>query len=202
MVKLFSFGVVLTGGIATGKSTIAHYLKEDGFSVIDADAIAHETLDEETLDIVKIFGKDILNDQKIDRKKLGNIVFNDTQKRKELENILHPIILQKITISAQEKDKLKKLYFIDIPLFFETKNYDISKVLVVGTSKEEQLKRLMLRNNYSTKEAQLRINTQLSIEEKEKMATYLIDNRGTIEALKENYKTVIKEIEGDFNENH
>ena len=202
MVKLFSFGVVLTGGIATGKSTIAHYLKEDGFSVIDADAIAHETLDEETLDIVKIFGKDILNDQKIDRKKLGNIVFNDTQKRKELENILHPIILQKITISAQEKDKLKKLYFIDIPLFFETKNYDISKVLVVGTSKEEQLKRLMVRNNYSKEESQLRINTQISIEKKEKIATYLIDNRGIIEALKENYKTVIKEIEGDFNENH
>ena len=196
--KLFSYGVVLTGSIATGKSSIASFLKKDGFVLIDADKVAHTILDEQKNKIIELFGSSIVEDEKIDRKLLGAMVFNNTFKRKQLEDILHPLIFEKIAYEGELNDRLKKLYFLDIPLFFENKNYDISKSLIVYTPLTQQLLRLMKRNNYSQEEAQKRIDTQISIEEKVKRATYIIDNSATLIELKKAYQKVIVQIEKDF----
>ena len=198
MEKLFSYAVVLTGSIATGKSSVANFLRDDGFIVIDADKIAHCVLEEERDNLVEVFGSTILKNGKIDRKCLGAMVFEDKIKRKKLEALLHPLIFDKIASEAKKYDALKQLYFIDIPLFFENNNYKINHSLVVCTPLKQQLFRLIKRNNYSQEEAQKRIDTQISIEKKVEMATYIIDNSATLIELKKAYQKVIVQIEKDF----
>ena len=97
----FSNAIVLTGGIATGKSTIMQMFKEDNFAVIDADKIAHNVLEEEKEQIVKHFGSKILHNGIIDRKQLGSMVFKDFSKKKMLEDIVHPHIREKIFAFAK-----------------------------------------------------------------------------------------------------
>jgi dephospho-CoA kinase len=198
MVTVFSYAVVLTGSIATGKSSVATLFKDDGFEMIDADSIAHQILDTKYLEIAQLFGNEVIKEQRVNRKALGTIVFSDAQKRKDLEDLLHPLIYEKIEIEAKKLDQKERPYFIDIPLFFESNRYAISKVLVVYTPEKLQLQRLMNRDNSTRKEAQKRIDTQISIEEKVKKARYVIDNSGTLIALKNEYQRVKEEILGDF----
>lgn len=194
----FEYAVVLTGSIATGKSTVAKFFSLFGFTIIDADSIAHRILDAQHQAIEEMFGKGLSVEGKVDRKALGSIVFTDKRKRKQLEALLHPLIFNEIKREAQEEDTLKKPYLVDIPLFFENERYPIKKSLVVYTSKEEQLKRLMQRDGYNEKEALARIATQIDVEEKRKRATYVIDNSGDLKHLKEECKRVKNEILGDF----
>jgi len=198
MVTVFSYAVVLTGNIATGKSSVATLFKDDGFEIIDADSIAHQMLDIKHLEIATLFGDRVVKEHKVNRKILGAIVFSDTQKRKALEALLHPLIYEKIEIEAKKLESKKRPYLIDIPLFFETNRYPISKILVVYTSLEIQLQRLMKRDNCSEEEARKRIDTQINIEKKVKKASYVIDNSGTLIELKDEYLRVKEEILGDF----
>ena len=198
MVAVFSYAVALTGGIATGKSNVTQLFKEDGFEIIDADTVAHEVLNEEASTIANHFGNEMVHQGKVDRKALGKEVFSDAKKRKSLENLLHPLIYEKIKAQAEKLERKKRPYIIDIPLFFESSRYAISKVLVVYAPASLQLKRLMLRDGSSNVEAQKRIATQLDIEEKVKKASYVIDNSGTLQALKDEYSRVKREIVGDF----
>jgi len=189
LTKAFQYAIALTGSIATGKSTVASILKDEGFTVIDADMIAHEVLDEEYKFIAKLFGNNIVKNAKIDRKKLGNIVFSDVQKRKVLEAYVHPKIYDKILKISQKLDRQRKDYIVDIPLFFESKRYAIKRSIVVYATKQQQLKRLMHRNGLTKKEALLRIDSQMDIEKKRDKASYVIDNSGNIEDL---YAEVIR----------
>ena len=195
---VFEYAIALTGSIATGKSTVSGYFTSFGFTVIDADTIAHKILDEQYEVIVQMFGKGISKNAKVDRKALGSIVFSDVRERKKLESLLHPFIFDEIENQATKEDRLKKPYFIDIPLFFETKRYPIHKSLVVYTPKLEQLKRLMQRDGYTKKEAASRIEMQMDIEEKRMQATYVIDNSMDILQLKDECKRVKEKILGDF----
>jgi len=195
----FEYAVALTGSIATGKSTVAKFFSLFGFTVIDADLIAHVLLDEQHEQIEKMFGSQMISpEKKVNRKALGAVIFSDTQKRKELENFLHPLIYQEIQRVSTQEDRYKKPYLIDIPLFFETKHYPIKKSLVVYTDKETQLKRLMERNGYSKEEAQKRISAQIDVKNKCKFATYIIHNTGDLNVLKEECHKVKEEILGDF----
>ncbi len=194
----FKYAIVLTGSISTGKSTVANFFSSDGFSIIDADKIAHQVLDEQHKVIAQMFGRKLIKDNMIDRKELGSIVFKDNEKREELEALLHPLIYDKIKQLSKEEDKFKKPYFIDIPLFFEGDRYSIDKSLVIYTTKETQLKRLMQRDKHNRKEALSRIEIQMDIEEKRKLATYAIDNSGDLSELREEYERVKQEILGDF----
>ena len=195
----FEYAVALTGSIATGKSTVAKIFSLFGFTVIDADLIAHVLLDEQYEQIEKMFGSQMIStEKKVNRKALGTVIFSDAQKRKELEKFLHPLIYQEIQRVSAQEDRYKKPYFIDIPLFFETKHYPIKKSLVVYTDKETQLKRLMERNRYSKEEAQKRISTQIDVKKKCKFATYIIHNTGDLNVLKEECHKVKEEILGDF----
>ena len=193
----FEHAIVLTGSISTGKSTTVKLLKAAGFHIIDADTIAHQILDEQHQAIAEMFGSAFVSEGKVDRKSLGAVVFSDEGKRKQLEALLHPLIYDEIKRLSIEEDNLGKPYFIDIPLFFETKRYPIERSLVVYATKEQQLERLINREGYSEEEALKRINTQISIEEKRKLATYVIDNSGTLTQLGQECERVKKEILND-----
>jgi len=194
----FEYAVALTGSIATGKSSVMKILSLYGFYFIDADKIAHQILDEQYQKIAQLFGGDLVKNDKVDRKSLGTIVFADPAKRKALEALLHPLIYDEIEKQATEQDKFKKPYIIDIPLFFEGGRYPIERSLVIYTTKEQQLKRLMQRDGYNTEDALKRIKTQIDIDEKRKKATYVIDNTGDLEQLQQECERVKEQILGDF----
>ena len=194
----FTHAVALTGSIGTGKSAVAKILGERGFSIIDADTIAHTILNEQKNAIAEMFGEHLVLEHGVDRKALGSIVFADEEKRKMLEALLHPLIHERITLLAQSLDAEQKPYFVDIPLFFEGKRYPIEKVLVVYTPKEKQLQRLMQRDNSTKAQAQQRIDTQIDIEEKAQNASYVIDNSGTLAELEQETLRIIEEIQKDF----
>jgi len=187
--------IVLTGGIASGKSTVSSLMQLFGFRVIDADKIAHIVLDESASEVASVFGAEYLDGAKVNRKKLGSLVFANKEKRLMLEQIVHPKIRAEILEQAKKQEKFNKPYFIDIPLFFEREGaYDIDKVLVVYTPKEVQLERLIKREGLSHQEAMQRIDAQLSIEQKRQKATYLIDNSKDLSHLQQECQRVKEEI--------
>jgi len=194
----FEYAIALTGNIATGKSTVADMLSLDGFYLIDADKIAHRILDEQHQSIAKIFGTDLIANKKVDRKTLGNIIFSDFEKRKELEALLHPLIYDEIERQAVVQDKLLRPYIIDIPLFFEGGRYPIERSLVVYATKVQQLKRLMQRDGYNEEDAHKRIASQMKLSKKKKRATYVIDNTGGLDQLQYEYERVKEQILGDL----
>ena len=172
----FKHAIVLTGGIATGKSTVADLFLKQGILIIDADRIAHKLLDLHSLDIAQIFGKEYVENEIVLRKKLGFLIFNNNEEKLKLEKLMHPLIRKEIIKESAILESKKQPYLIDIPLFFEKKDYSIKKSILVYTSQDIQLKRLMKRDNSSKEDALLRINSQLNIEEKKRHATYIIDN--------------------------
>lgn len=193
----FSNAYVITGSIASGKSTVVNLLKERGFSVIDADLIAHEQLEICKCEIVKTFGEQILDETgKIDRKKLGDTVFNEPKKLKNLEQILHPKIKAEIFFKASQFERLGQVYFVDIPLFFEKKERyaEFKNVAVIYAPKELLLSRLMNRNALDLEAAKARVELQMDIEKKRKMAKFIIDNSGDRENLKLELEKFLKQI--------
>ena len=192
---MFKHAIVLTGGIATGKSTVSSLMALSGFRVIDADKIAHSVLDNSQAEIAKAFGDEFILDGKVDRKRLGSLIFADSQKRLELEAIVHPKIKVEIEQQAKKQEAFGKPYLIDIPLFFEREGvYNIDKVIVVYAPKEMQLERLIKREGLSEAEALQRIDAQLPIEQKKQKATFLIDNSKDLLHLQNECERVKKEI--------
>jgi dephospho-CoA kinase len=191
----FKYAVALTGGIATGKSTAGKILQEMGFDLIDADKIAHALLEEHSSRIVSLFGREVMGrDGRINREALGRIVFANSQKKRLLESLLHPLIYQRIEDLSMALDREERSYLVDIPLFFETRRYPIERVVVVYAPREIQQTRLMMRNGYTQEEAERRLSSQMDIEEKRKMATYIIDNSSTVESLQEECVKISKLI--------
>ena len=183
MSKDFSYALALTGSIASGKSTVASLLKLHGLQCIDADATAHEVLDDHPADIAALFGEEYLLKGKVNRKKLGGLIFSNLEAKEKLEAFMHPKIRERILEKSQRFEKLKFPYLIDIPLFFETNAYDIKTSVVVYTPKEVQLDRLMKRNDLTQEESLQRIAAQMDIEEKKKRADFVIDNSGNLKHL-------------------
>ena len=193
----FPNAYVITGSIASGKSTVVNLLKERGFSVIDADLIAHEQLEICKGEIVREFGEQILDEAgKIDRKKLGAIVFREPKKLKNLEQILHPKIKAEILSQASQLERLGQVYFVDIPLFFEKKERyaEFKNVVVIYAPKELLLSRLMSRNALSLEDAKARAELQMDIEQKKKMAKFVIDNSNDRENLQLELEKFLKQI--------
>ncbi len=190
----FKHAVALTGGIASGKSTVCNLLKLYGLRIIDADLIAREMLDKEAAEIAKLFGGEYLREGRVDRKALGRLVFSDEEARRVLENFLHPKIREEIIHQSREQDALKGPYIVDIPLFFETGSYPIEEVVVVYAPRDIQKRRLMDREGLSEEEAEARLNAQMDIEEKRKRATWVIDNRGNLKELQRETERIFNEI--------
>ncbi|MDZ5712438.1 dephospho-CoA kinase [Jeotgalibacillus haloalkalitolerans] len=189
----------LTGSIATGKSTIANELINMGYTVIDADQSARKVVEpgEEAYKKIKeTFGDAVFTeDGQLDRPKLGEIIFNDEQKRKQLNEIVHPAV--RADMLAQKDQAFtegKQTVFLDIPLLFESKlQWMVEKVLVVYAPEAVQKERLMKRNDFSEKEAASRIASQIPVEQKREQADAVIDNSGTIEQSIEQLHQLIKD---------
>jgi len=190
----FEYAIALTGGIATGKSTVASLLGLNGLRIIDADTIAHRILDENCVWVLEHFGDEFVKNGKVDRSILGKVIFADAQAKKELESFLHPKIRAAIEEQSEKQDRLKYPYLIDIPLFFETASYPIKNSVVVYTPKVLQLERFMKRNGFSAEESLRRIESQMDIEEKKKRATWVIDNSSNLKHLQKECEQFVEAI--------
>ena len=188
----------LTGGIATGKSTVSAYLKKKGFPIVDADIAARKAVEKESdglNQIVATFGKSILtHDQSLDRAKLGAIIFADSQKREQLNQIVHPIVREIMEKEKNEALKHHEYVIMDIPLLFENHLQNtVDEVWLVYTSENIQLERLMRRNHLTESEALNRIKSQMPIDEKRNLADVVIDNNLELEHLYHQIDQVIQE---------
>lgn len=187
----------LTGGIASGKSTVLKWFEDKNVFVIDADKVNHDLLNNNSKVINKIaevFGQRVINNGKIDKERLGELVFSDNVQRQLLENILHPLIYKQIK-NTIEMNLSEPLIVLDIPLLFET-NFDnlCDITIVVYATKEIQIHRLMKRNQMSKIDAIKRIDSQMSMDEKAKLATYIIDNTKTIDQTIDQFENIYKKI--------
>jgi len=182
--------IVLTGSIATGKSSTCKLLVESGFVVVDADKIARELINTEVIE--KLFGRTYINNNEVDRKALGNLIFNNADKRELLNNYIHPLIRNEIYKQASSLETKVVKYIVDIPLYFESEYYDAKIVALVYCSREQQIKRLMKRDGLSRHDALSRVDSQMDIEEKKKKADYVIDNSGDEIHLANEVKMFIK----------
>ena len=195
--------IVITGSIATGKSSVCTILKEYDIEVVDADKISHDILDFNVEHVQKIFGKKYVKNKKVDRKELGKLIFSDKSKKKDLEDLLHPKIRDEIYRQVKYLKKNRKKFVVDIPLYYETKGYDADIVVLVYASKELQIKRVMQRDGCTKEEALNRINAQIDIEKKRELADYVIDNSKDIKHLRDEMIKFINTLSsnGDNNAN-
>ena len=184
----------LTGGIGSGKSTVSNFLAEFGAIIIDADKIGHESYlpnTETWQTLVKTFGKEILaSDNTIDRKKLGTIVFENPDRLKQFNAIVHPPMFEIAKKKIEEsRRKRNKLVVLDAPILFEA-NWTplVDEVWVVVANKSNVIKRAVTRSGLPEKQILSRINAQLSNKERIKRAKVVIHNDGTTEDLRKQVK--------------
>lgn len=183
----------LTGGIATGKTTVANHLKALGFTVIEADQIAREVLDiyPEILDYLKVtYGQRIFTEGKLNRRLLGKIIFRNDLQREEYGKIIMPRIIQEIRKRFQ--DHGEDMIFLDAPLLFEEGlDRDVDVTLTVYVRPSVQLKRLMERDGYTKEEAKKRITAQMSLDEKASLSDYVLYNEGEREETFKNLEKIL-----------
>ncbi|MEK5029693.1 dephospho-CoA kinase [Paenibacillus sp. FSL M7-1046] len=177
----------LTGGIASGKSTVSALFVEKGARLVDADVIAREVMlpgHPVLAAAVLHFGEGILlPDGTLNRTRLGEIVFHDPEARQALNQLTHPAIRQEIKnrMNTMEQEDPQRLIIVDIPLLYESELDNLfGQIVVVYVPREVQLDRLMERNGLSLEQAQGRLDAQLDIELKRNRADYIIDNSGTL----------------------
>ena len=168
----------ITGSIACGKSTVSDYLKEKGYTIIDADKLGHVALTSEDVKrrLSETFGANILVNNEISREVLGKLVFGNDNNLKKLNNIIHPKI-KELILKLQEEHENEDMVFLDIALLYEANFVDlVEKVAVVYVDEDVQLKRLMTRNSLSKEEALKRIESQMSPQEKASLGDFVINN--------------------------
>ena len=218
----FKHAIVITGSIGSGKSAVCELLRDRGFEIIDADKISHLVLDRCAAQVAEIFGaqyvvqKDaqaenldshaefgVSSGEKnssmpcvsVDRKKLGELVFKNPAELAKLEALLHPKITAEILSQARALEVKGKLYFVDIPLFFEGKRYVFfDKVAVVYAPKDTLISRVMKRNGLSYDAAKHRVELQTDIEQKRAMADFIIDNSGDLQNLRDETGSFLEKI--------
>jgi len=186
-----SLVIGLTGGIASGKSTVSNMLKEMSITVIDADVEARLAVMEGEpayKQIIAEFGDGILLENgEIDRQKLGAIIFHQADKRKRLNEITHPEVRRRMLEQVETaKRNNEEVVVLDIPLLFESNlTLMVEKTLLVYVDSDIQLQRLVERNNLTIADAQARISSQMPLSEKIKLADAVINNNGTLEETKQ-----------------
>ncbi|MEM7647338.1 MAG: dephospho-CoA kinase [Pseudomonadota bacterium] len=191
--------VGLTGGIASGKTTVANFLREMAIPVVDADQLAHMVLKRNKDKVVNYFGPDILGeDGEINRRKLGEKVFSNPKLKQSLEDMIHPLVQEKVA----EKKRLFEigghaLAIYDVPLLYEKElDKQFDHVLLVYVPESVSKKRLMERNSLSEEEADARISNQIDIESKKNRADTVLNNEGDVDCLRaqvEKWKKTILE---------
>lgn len=210
----------LTGGIASGKSTVVDFLISEGYQVIDADKVVRQLQEpggKLYKAIVETYGLDFIADNgQLNREKLGALVFSDPKQREKLSNLQDEIIrtelydrrddlLKKMTDKPVSKNfdsksqgknlSVNKPIFMDIPLLIEYNYTGFDEIWLVSLPEKIQLERLMARNKFTEEEAKKRVSSQMPLSEKQKVADVILDNSGTIEALKKQIQRELARIE-------
>lgn len=189
--------VGLTGGIASGKSTVSNLFRKYGIEIVDADKVAKEVSEKkESIEkISNIFGKDILDsDGKIVREKLREKAFKNRELLQELNKIIHPQVMEYFKRKKEENSKDEILIF-DIPLLYETKmEYLCDKIIVVGVDVQKQIRRVVARDGSSEELAKKIIFNQMPLDEKIKKADIVIMNDGTLDELEEKVMKIYREL--------
>jgi dephospho-CoA kinase len=190
----------LTGGIASGKSTVAKILRDLGAAIVDADALAREVVapgHDAWKDIVEQFGTEVLQpDQTLDRQKLRATIFNNPAARKNLESIIHP----RVRALAEERIKQHaavgyEIVVYEVPLLFEGNLHEwLRPVVLVACNGEIQKQRLQRRDGLDPETAQKHIDAQMSLAEKRRLADYVIENDGSLEDLERQVQAVLDKI--------
>lgn len=197
---LVTYVIGLTGGIASGKSTVSNMFRSRGIRVIDADLISRGVVEvgkPAYHQICETFGKGILHKNRtINREKLGGIIFSDEKKRQQLNNIVHPAVREEMLKQTQEeKNKKAKAVVLDIPLLFESNlSYMVDRTVLVYVDEGTQLERLMERNGYQKSEALSRISSQIPLKEKLTRADIVINNNGSIEETESQLQALLQDL--------
>ncbi len=190
----------LTGGIATGKSAVAKVLREMGYPIVDADSLAREVVKPGSPGLAAVaqaFGREIvLPSGELNRSTLGQLIFADAKKRDQLEALLHPLIQE---LRAQRRLELERseveLAFYDVPLLFEkSMQSEFDATVLVYANPKLQRARLAERNKLSESEVESRIQAQMAIDEKVKLANYVVFNETDLNELKANVSSVVSDL--------
>ena len=190
----------ITGGIASGKSTVTEFLRQQGYQVIDADQVVHELQEPgERLyqALLSTFGSAILQeDGRLDRPKLGAMIFGNPELLAQSSQIQNEIIREELAHRRDLLAETEDIFFMDLPLLFEL-GYDnwFDQIWLVDVTEEIQLSRLMTRNALNQEEAEKRIAAQLSLQEKRKRADVLIDNDGSLEETRQQIGDALQKLE-------
>jgi len=195
------FIVGLTGGVASGKTAVSEVLREEGAYIIDADQIARELVQPHGPawnELVRAFGKEILQgDGSIDRKKLADRVFVDPNRRKRLNQILHPLITEEMDRRTREIGQKNPgaIVVIDAPLLIEVGYHRrVDKVMVVVSTRTDQIERQKARDGINSEQALRILSSQMPVEEKVKVADFVIRNEGSLAEVREKAKEVFREL--------
>lgn len=188
----------ITGGIATGKSTITKRLKDLGYKIIDCDEIAHQVADK--LEVIKkvrvTFGDHAIVNGKLNRKVLGEIIFNNPIFQEKLNDIIHPLVIKEV--KRQLKLINEDIVFVDVPLLYEAKMESLmDKVIVVYIPEEIQLQRLIKRDQIDDSYAYKKIRSQMPISIKAKLADYLINNENNVNDTLKQLDEILRRIKSE-----
>ena len=189
----------ITGGIASGKSLITKSLIEEGYYVIDTDKIAHQLLKDANIieEIIRTFGDEVYVDGVVNRKILGSIIFQDKNKQQKLNNIIHPLVIEEVEHLLSITTEA--LEFVDVPLLFESGMEEMMDyVIVVSVSPNIQLERLMRRDHITKEYALNKINMQMPLSDKIKLADYIIDNNDGIEDTLSQLDIIIRRVKNEI----
>ena len=190
----------ITGGIASGKSTVTEFMRRQGYQVIDADQVVHELQEPGGLlyqALLSAFGPAILQeDGRLNRPKLGAMIFGNPELLAQSSQIQNQIIREELAHRRDLLAETEDIFFMDLPLLFEL-GYEswFDQIWLVDVTEETQLSRLMTRNALSQKEAEKRIAAQLSLQEKRNRADVLIDNNGPLELTQEQLREALQKLE-------
>ena len=186
----------ITGGIASGKSTVVAEIQKHGYQVIDADQVVHELQKKDGKlyqTLVEWLGNDILKENgELDRQKLGQLIFSHKEMMLKSSTLQNEIIRQALANRRDQLAQTEDVFFMDIPLLIELDYVDwFDEIWLVYSDKKTQLDRLVMRNHYTRSEAQKRIASQMSIEDKKAYANQLLNNCGSLQDLKEQVEQLL-----------
>lgn len=193
--------VGLTGGISSGKSTVTELFLKRGVTVLDADQIVRQMQQPNTLLLKRLaatFGRDIiLADGNLDRGGLGRLIFQDKAAKEKLDEIMKPLIREKLVQGIEEAEKAcKAMVVLDMPLLYEFEFESLTDVtVVVYVSQETQIKRLMARDQIEEAYARSKISSQLSLDKKRDLANFVLVNEGDLSELRTQFETLYRQLE-------
>ena len=189
--------VGLTGGIASGKTSVANALRERGVTVLDADAISRSVTapgGEAMPRVREVFGDQVFDGDILNRRRLGDVVFSDAARRKELEEIIHPLVIGKMQRLTDEAKA--DIVFWDVPLLYETgMDAQCDEVWCVHVREKEQVRRVMKRDHMSREPALSRMASQMPVAEKKARAQHLIDTSGSFRATRRRVRGLMRDLQ-------